>query len=198
MLTHSPGATELPAPFTNLILKHVTIGSGVQNYSCSTDENSKPKALGALATLYDATTLAYTSPSTLHEIPRIAVTQSLNSALIYNNPLSIPTIGSFPILGSHYFTADGTPAFDLTMTREIIFAKKIGDVPAPKDASEGPEGTGAVDWLALADNGKGASVGLGEVYRVETAGGSPPARCNGENKGKVFSVQYSAEYWFYG
>jgi hypothetical protein len=118
--------------------------------------------------------------------------------LIYNNPLSIPNIGSLPIIGSHYFTADGTPAFDLTMAREIIFGKKIGDIPAPKDASEGPAGTGAVDWLALVDNGKGMSVGLGEVYRVVTAGGNPPSKCDGQYTGRVFSVQYSAEYWFYG
>lgn len=74
----------------------------------------------------------------------------------------------------------------------------MADIPAPKGASEGPAGTGAVDWLALTDNGKGLSVGLREVYRVETAGGSPPSSCSGEYKGKVISVQYSAQYWFYG
>jgi hypothetical protein len=189
------GATVLPV--TNLTLKHVTIGTGVQNYSCSSDGNSKPSAIGALATLYDATTLAYTSISTLHEITATAVTQSLNSALILNNPLSIPNIGSFPIIGFHYFTADGTPTFDLTMVREILFSKKVGDVPAPGNSSKGPAGTGSVDWLALTDNGKGTSVGLGGVYRVVTAGGNPPSQC-GQYVNKVFSIQYSAEYWFYG
>jgi hypothetical protein len=112
--------------------------------------------------------------------------------------LFIPGIGSFPIIGSHYFTADGTPTFDLLAYREILFAKKIADIPAPKDADKGPDGEGAVDWLTLCDNWKGASVGLGEVYRVETAGGNPPETCSGVSAETVISVQYSAEYWFYG
>jgi hypothetical protein len=79
------------------------------------------------------------------------------------------------------------------MVKEILFSKKIGDIPAPSGAPEG-----AVDWLALRDNGMSMSVGLGEVYRVETAGGSPPATCDGVELDTVFSVQYSAQYWFYG
>lgn len=118
--------------------------------------------------------------------------------MIVGNPLSVPNIGSFPILGSHYFTADGTPTFDLVTVREILSAKKIGDIPAPKGAASGANGEGAVDWLALSDSGKGMSVGLGEVYRVETAGGNPPGTCQGIKSDTVFSVQYSAEYWFYG
>lgn len=82
--------------------------------------------------------------------------------------------------------------------REILFAKKIADIPAPKGAVAGWNGDGAVDWLALSDNGKGVSVGLGEVYRVETAGGNPPETCEGIKSDTVFSVQYSALYWFYG
>jgi Protein of unknown function (DUF3455) len=86
----------------------------------------------------------------------------------------------------------------LVTLREILFAKKIGDIPAPKGAAAGANGEAAVDWLALSDDGKGTSVGLGEVYRVETAGGDPPETCEGIKSDTVFSVQYSAEYWFYG
>lgn len=124
--------------------------------------------------------------------------QSLNSVLTFGSPLSIPGVGSFPIIGSHYFGADGTPTFDLVTVKEILFSNKIGDIPAPNGAASGPNGEGAVDWLALSDNGKGVSVGLGEVYRVETAGGNPPATCEGIEENVIFSVQYSAEYWFYG
>jgi len=197
MLTTSPEATELPQPFSNLTLKHVTIGSGVQNYTCKSNQ-SAPTSIGALATLYDATTLAYTSLSTLNRIPARAVRQSLTSSLVFGNPLSIPCIGSFPIIGSHYFGADGTPTFDLVTVKEILFSKKIADIPAPSRATRDAKGDGAVDWLALSDNGMGMSVGLGEVYRVETAGGDPPATCDGVELDTVFSVQYSAEYWFYG
>jgi hypothetical protein len=126
------------------------------------------------------------------------VQQSLTSALIFGNPLSIPWIGSFPIIGSHYFGADGTPTFDLVTAREILFSKKIGAIPAPNGAPRGANGEGAVDWLALSDDGMGMSVGLREVYRVETAGGNPPATCEGIEENVVFSVQYSAQYWFYG
>jgi hypothetical protein len=42
------------------------------------------------------------------------------------------------------------------------------------------------------------SVGLGEVYRVESAGGNPPETCSGISSDAVIGVQYSAEYWFYG
>lgn len=131
---------------------------------------------------------------------------SLTNALIQGLPFHIPSVSSssFPILGSHYFAADGTPTFDLTAVREILFAKKLATVAAPKSAAAGPAGTGAVDWLALGDNGKGGSVGLGEVYRVETAGGNPPSSCEGlmgkddKSKASVVSVQYAALYWFYG
>jgi hypothetical protein len=180
-----------------LTLKHVTIGSGVQNYTCKSGQY-KPTAIGALATLYDATVLAYTSLSKLNTVPAYAVQQPLTSALIFGNPLSIPNIGSFPVIGSHYFGADGTPTFDLVTVREILFAKKIGDIPAPKGATTGTNGEGAVDWLALSDNGNGLSVGLKEVYRVETASGNPPETCEEIKPDTVFSVQYSAEYWFYG
>jgi hypothetical protein len=86
----------------------------------------------------------------------------------------------------------------LVTYREILSAKKIGDIPAPKGAAVGSNREGAVDWLALSDDGKGMSVGLGEVYRVESAGGNPPETCSGISSDAVISVQYSAEYWFYG
>lgn len=195
-----PGPSELPAPWANITLKHVNVGRGVQNYTCASP-TSMPLAIGAMAALYDITTLAFTSPDTLNAIPPTAAYLPLTSNLIQGYPLMIPStssssVGSYPVIGSHYFTADGTPTFDLTTVREIFFGKKDASVKAPAGANVGPDGTGAVDWLALGDKGK--SVGLGQVYRVVTAGGNPPASCQGRAANAVISVPYAAQYWFYG
>ena len=105
-----------------------------------------------------------------------------------------PPISSFPILGHHYFGADGTPTFDLSSKGKILFGKKNGDIKAPSTANAGPAGTGAVDWLQLIAKPGYASVGLQTVYRVVTAGGNPPSVCPSAG---FISVQYAAEYWFY-
>lgn len=68
------------------------------------------------------------------------------------------------------------------------------NVPAPSDANPGLDNEGAIDWLKLGD--KGESVGVKEVYRVETAGGKSPVDCTGRD-GEI-TVQYAAQYWFYG
>lgn len=78
----------------------------------------------------------------------------------------------------------------------MLFSNKLADIKAPANASTGIEGTDAVDWLAL--TAIGGSVGLQEVFRVDTAGGSPPASCDGYVVGDVVSVPYSAGYHFYG
>lgn len=100
---------------------------------------------------------------------------------------------TFPVIGHHYFTAAGVPTFDLNTRSKILFSKKVASIPAPASANVGPDGTGAVPWLKLVD--AGSSVGLSEVYRIVTAGGKAPATCADTNP---ISVQYAAEYWFYG
>ena len=82
------------------------------------------------------------------------------------------------------------------MVGEVLFSNKLADIKAPANASTGIEGTDAVDWLAL--TAIGGSVGLQEVFRVDTAGGNPPASCEGYVAGDVVSVPYSAGYHFYG
>jgi len=59
-------------------------------------------------------------------------------------------------------------------------------------------GTAAVDWLALGEVQGMGSVGLKEVYRVDTAGGGAPETCAGVAEGGVVSVPYSASYQFFG
>jgi hypothetical protein len=100
------------------------------------------------------------------------------------------------ILGHHFFSASGVPTFDLTRLSLYFSGKKTASVPAPPNAAKGQDGSAAVPWLQLQDNGAGLSHGISEAYRVETAGGSAPASC--ASMPAAFQVQYSAQYWFYG
>lgn len=188
MLIKVSGNAELLSP--TAALKFVAVGRGVQNYSCA-GAGAAPVAIGAVATLYDFTSLAYTSETTLNTVPPIIVYEPISST--NGSTLSVGNTGTYPIIGHHYFGADGTPTFDLFTVGDILFCKKIASVNAPAAASVGPDGTGAVPWLMLTD--KGGSVGVQEVYRVVTAGGKAPATCPDMN---LISVQYAAEYWFFG
>jgi hypothetical protein len=100
----------------------------------------------------------------------------------------------FDVLGHHYFDSTGTPTFDLTAVNKIGFFAKTAAVNAPATANKGPAGTGAVPWLDLNKKAGYTSVGLSQVYRVETAGGNQQVNCTVAG---VMSIQYAAEYWFY-
>ena len=97
------------------------------------------------------------------------------------------------VSGLHFFTGDGVPFFNLDTTRQTLgslpCSKKEG-TDAPADAPRGHQDEGAVPWLRL-QAVEGATRGLQEVYRVETAGGSAPASCQGMPDD--FQVQYAAE-----
>jgi Protein of unknown function (DUF3455) len=69
---------------------------------------------------------------------------------------------------------------------------KNNSVPAPPGAisGQGNGGYGAVPWLKLLAK-DGATGGLQEVYRLNTAGGSAPATCSGMPA--AFQIQYAAE-----
>jgi len=168
------------------VLKYITLGRGIQNYTCAS-ASSIPLAIGAVATLFDITHLAYSplAAPLLATLPSTAVYLPISA-------LRIPG-SNMGVLGKHYFDIDGTPVFDLFNEGERLVGKKVAAVPAPAEACKGPAGTGAVAWLKLED--KGGSVGLKEVYRVVTAGGNPTVTCE---KAGVLSVQYATEYWFYG
>ncbi|KAH8820926.1 hypothetical protein F5884DRAFT_67096 [Xylogone sp. PMI_703] len=178
------GPTELPAPTT--AFRFVGVGRGVQNYTCS-GVGATPVAIGAVATLFDGTRLAETVEEELFAIPNLAVFLP-----IPEHSFRIPMSAPLGILGNHFFAADGTPVFNLTSVDSILFGKKIADIPAPSDAVKGPGGIGAVDWLTLSD--KGGSKGVSSVYRVITAGGSPPKTCTSKNS---IIQQYSALYFFF-
>lgn len=189
----SAAAPVLPAstlPTTNLTFAYVAIGRGVQNYTCTALNTTPVTGLGAIATLYDATSLARTNLPALHLIPGQAV-NTPPTAAGYVLP---PQYRNLPLLGHHLFLSDATPTFDLNAVGKILYAKRLNGTSAPTNAPKGPAGTGAVDWLQLAAKTTYTSVGLSMVYRVETAGGNPPATCTTTG---VISMQYAAEYWFY-
>ena len=180
-------ATELPA--TDLTLQYVAVGRGTQNYTCATS-NSHPVQLGAVATLFDATLLAYEDESALNSIPSIAV----YIPLLSSNLVLPPPFNDLIVLGHHFFDDAGTPTFNLSSVDKILYGMKTADIKAPATANKGPAGTGAVDWLQLTSKPGYVSVGLSLVYRVVTAGGAAPINCTTEG---VLTVQYAAEYWFY-
>ncbi|KAE9378119.1 hypothetical protein N431DRAFT_500819 [Stipitochalara longipes BDJ] len=181
------GATELPT--TNLTLQVVAIGRGIQNYTCSAI-GAVPVQLGAIATLYDATSLAWTNLALLHTIPSIVVTKPLPPGYMAQSGQH------FDVIGNHFFDSASTPTFILSEAsppRAGFMAKTLG-VNAPVGASKGPAGTGAVAWLDLNNKPGYVQKNITQVYRVETAGGNNFPNCTSVG---VQTVQYAAEYWFY-
>lgn len=180
------GIQSLPAP--NSTLKFITIARGTQNYTC-TSASSTPVLVGANAVLLDASPL-------LPLLPPGEGTAVLDLLPRYVIDLSFAAIkaSSIPKLGIHYFDSKGVPTFDLG-NNGLLKAKGLADIPAPANASAGPfdQGNGAVSWKTLID--AGGSVGLKEVYRVETAGGKPPSTCTGVTA--PLYIDYSALYWFF-
>lgn len=156
----------------------------------------KPVAVGALATLYNASCLAANYPDLIAIAPDVAI----------NIPLPPDPSTPFPpanleLLGHHYFSDATTPIFNLDTTPEhqygIAISKKKAQMDAPANAVKGENGVGdgAVAWLYL-ETIDGTVGGYKSVYRVNTAGGQPPESC--ANMPSSFTVQYAADYYFYG
>lgn len=190
-----PASTEpLPVPGPGITLKHVAIGRGTQNYTCDTsDETAEPKAIGAVATLYNASCIAATSPRILNTLPGFALQFNLG-----RNPWA-PNPANLEVSGEHFFNETGVPFFNLNTEAQQIGTLPCGltaKAPAPASAIKGQrnQGDGAVAWLKL-DAVDFATGDLASVYRLNTAGGSPPKTCKGMPE--HFEVQYAAEYWFF-
>ena len=174
------------------------------------DATGNPSATGALAVLYDATSLYPSTPGT-------GISQKtwddLPSRVLWNEPLplnklagskygadeanpfpepsnlrlhGLPAIG---FLGHHYFDSSSIPTFDLTAAGLIASVKKLNSINAPSCADKGMVKSGAVPWLHLGDSDNGRSRGLSIVYHVITAGGAAEA-CSEAGVG-VQSVPYS-------
>ncbi|KAI2606329.1 uncharacterized protein GGS25DRAFT_384953 [Hypoxylon fragiforme] len=218
-LPSTGSGTQLDGPGT-ATLKHILIGHGIQNYTCSST-SSAATSIGALAVTWDITSLyPNTSPSSLSAADFSALSSKVlrTTPSPFDTPPSPPSSSSpFPppadltldgtpeplkFMGHHFFDAAGVPTFDLTAAPLLFRGHKDAGIPAPADADAGIEDppTGAVDWLRLSDVG-GSVGGASLVYRVYTAGGQPEACGEGEGEGeggKVMSVPYAAQYWVYG
>lgn len=94
-----------------------------------------------------------------------------------------------PVSGHHFFTAEGVPFFDLGSVGQLPSAKNTS-LSAPATAPVGQKGEPAVAWLRLLAT-KDATNGLSEVFRVSTAGGSPPNTC--KDLSGSFQVEYATE-----
>lgn len=114
-------------------------------------------------------------------------------ALLY--PVPIGGEAATRLVGHHEFTDKKVPFFKLkTDLVDYGFVQASADVvksAAPKDASKGSNGLGSVPWLKLT----GTDGDYKEVYRIHTAGGVAPKTCDGVQGS--FTVEYSAQYWFY-
>lgn len=164
---------------TNTFLYHIALGRGTQNYTCENPTAAaKPVAIGAVATLFNVTSLAYLSVDLLDIL---TVTASIwkpphhNVSLVKDSMLS----------GHHYFS--GTPpkpTFDLNTPSHqygLFIDQKLNSIPAPNPTHDVP-------WLELSGD-------KNLIFRVKTAGGLPPVTCNGAPR--VLTVDYAAQYWIY-
>jgi hypothetical protein len=109
--------------------------------------------------------------------------------------------------GHHFFSTNTTPVFELNSAATgarlgIVVGKKSANSTAPPGSPLGPDGQGfgSVAWLQL--NTTNASVSTTgkewkSIYRVNTAGGSPPKTCDGISAGEVISIEYAANYWYF-
>ncbi|KAI1635374.1 hypothetical protein F4809DRAFT_458602 [Biscogniauxia mediterranea] len=213
-LPSAGGPTPLTSP-GNATLKHIAVGHGIQNYTC-TAAGATASSIGALAVLWEITGLypgsgagAMSSADWVAFPPKVlrttalplnpAASTSVADAADASAPFPAPAelavdglAAPLAFLGHHYFDEQNAPTFDLPPSSELFKGKKDQGVAAPADADPGLDDTGAVDWLRLSD--KGGSQGVSLVYRVLTAGGSPSA-CT--QAGQAESIPYTAMYWFY-
>jgi hypothetical protein len=184
-LTLFTAPTPLPVPGAGYTLRHVAIGRGVQNYTCSSAAaTEKPTAIGAIATLFNGTCTAVRAPSVLADVTTMALDYAIPTSEIAQQLLS----------GHHEFTKDGAPLFLLDTELHkygFVQAAKNASSNAPDTASKGTNLLGSVPWLKLT----GTAGQYKEVYRLNTAGGVAPKTCEGIY-GPI-SVPYAAEYWFY-
>lgn len=166
------------------------MGRGTQNYTCDpakqTDPSASPvpKAVGALATLFNVTCDVVRAPAALSDVPKLALTHD------------IPTGDIAELLqsGHHEFNTQGKPFFKLaanSVDYGFVQAKLIANSTAPESASKGTNGEGSVPWLKMV----GTDGEYKEIYRINTAGGVAPKTCEGING--EFQIQYAAEYWFW-
>lgn len=160
----------LPDPSSHLTLKYIAVGRGTQNYSCpSTDVSSRdkatPKATGAAATLFDASCVASTSMTLLHELPAVAGRTPLGSLAFMAEMMSSTTKSSNLIIGEHYFDAAGDPFFNLKLGGgdDWIVGEKNASVSAPARMHVPKPESKDVAWLRLVRK-EGEGIKVSDLY----------------------------------
>ncbi|KAH8890732.1 hypothetical protein GQ53DRAFT_867166 [Thozetella sp. PMI_491] len=180
----------LPLPSANLILRHIAIGLGTQNYTCPVKNSTAvPTPIGALATLFNASCIASTYPDLFNTLPALLTELNLSGKVVTHIPVDRPSFS-----GRHFFTNASTAFFDLDTAVERlgqVSTARNNTLSPPIFAPRGSRNESAVAWLKLLAL-PGATGGLQEVYRVQTAGGSAPKKCKGMPP--TFEVTYSAQY----
>ena len=161
----------------------MAVGRGTQNYTCeASNTDTVPQAAGALAQLFNASCVAALYPDLLERIPAMALRFNLSDS---------DQLGASPLqaTGVHFFSAPKTPYFDLGAGQGEAWCAKDDESAAPDSAAVGQQDDKAVAWLRLTTT-EGTTGSIREVYRVSTAGGSPPATCEGMPE--TFEVQYAS------
>ncbi len=195
-----------------------------QNYTCaaySTNSSAIPVLIGATARLFNLSCGATIAPSQTSALPPAVVEHPFS--LIPEDPL-FPGGPTANMSGYHYFADATTPTFNLNMGSTqygITFSKLATKVAAPVNPltngfwpytdptdPDAPlvRNTTSVPWVKLTaqtapavseemvSENKG---GVIEVYRINTAGGSPPKDCSKFPDGGHLELPYAAEYWFF-
>lgn len=172
-----------------------------QNYTCANNSpTTTPVAIGAVASLFNVSCVAALYPDILTLLPNIALNNALPA-----DPSAALAPANLDLSGKHFFLDTTTPFFNLDQTPKTQFgmavSKKNMSSNAPADAVLGPNGVGdgSVQWLFLktinGSLGFETTNSIKNVYRTNTAGGSPPKNCS--SSPAEFDVQYSALYWFW-
>ncbi|KAJ7326282.1 hypothetical protein DFH08DRAFT_926228 [Mycena albidolilacea] len=182
----SKAVMDLPAGKTTLVSPavpptYVTLGVGVQNYTCS--DTSTYTSVGAVASLFDITCLM----------------NNFNFASIQTRAFAFWNESSQGYkthrYQQHYFITNPSgaglsPKWDFTSSTgdasAFVVAAKVGDVPAPSDSSTN------VDWLSL--NRVDGDLAT-QIFRVDTVGGQPPSSCVPGSG--LISVKYISRYYLY-
>ncbi|KAF1811739.1 hypothetical protein P152DRAFT_459205 [Eremomyces bilateralis CBS 781.70] len=176
----------LPPPSPGLVLSHVVVGRGTQNFTCDTTNASAiPVQVGAVATLFNSSCIAGLYPELLSLMPPVAIRHAKPADADGLAPSNLW------LSGHHFFTAGGVPFFSLNSRNGDygqVGCKKDGATPAPDPKN--------VPWLKMSTaHLDGIEATYSEVYRLNTVGGQPPETCAGQKD--HIEVEYAAEYWFW-
>jgi hypothetical protein len=104
-LTQPPNTLTAPSPDLTLVL--IAMGRGTQNYTCASPA-ALPSAIGAVATLYDA------------------------SCAVANPAEDLNNVAAPAAIGTHFFADATTPAFDVAALGGLTRLAKVQDVAAPQ------------------------------------------------------------------